>query len=48
MLAISGHLLVGLCKAIWYGPYGRRDRVGSAMDHSIRAIGGAIAEFFRR
>ena len=47
-LAISGHLLAGACKAIWYGPYGRRDRIGNAMDHSMRRIAGAIADFFRR
>ena len=48
ILVISSRLLAGACKAIWYGPYGRRDRIGNAMDHSMRTIAGAIAEFFRR
>ncbi len=48
ILVISGHLLTGACKAIWYGPYGQRDRIGNAMDHSMRGIAGGIARFFRR
>ncbi len=48
ILTISRHLLVAACRAIWYGPNGRQDRAGNTLDHSMRAITGAIANFFRR
>lgn len=47
ILVLSSHLLIVICKAIWHGPNGRRDRIGNAMNHSMRTITGTIAQFFR-
>jgi hypothetical protein len=45
---ITGYILVGVFEAIWYSYHGSRERIGSALGDTGRAVVAAIAAIFRK